>query len=144
MAGQQYKKLKAESQKHILGFLRDDGGVDHRTFFNKHPSIFGAAGSDHRGRCERYFHDTKCRVYSDPEKFKAALQKYCMAAVKTKKQPATQHDSNGSDDSDDDVELVDCGDEVTAFVSLPNPRSKQQPSQQKTVMKKVTGNEKSE
>jgi hypothetical protein len=144
MAGQQYKKLEAESQKHILGFLRDDAGVDHRTFFDKRPSIFGAAGSDHRGRCERYFHDTKRRVYSDPVKFKAALQKYGMAPVKTKKQPATRYDSDGSDDSDDDVELVDCGDEATAFVGSPNPRSKQQPSQQKTVTKKVTGNEKSE
>jgi hypothetical protein len=42
MAGQKKKKLEAKSQKHILRFLWDDGGVDHKLYFNKNPSIFGA------------------------------------------------------------------------------------------------------
>jgi hypothetical protein len=143
MAGQKKKKLEAESQKHILRFLRDDGGCDHKTFFNKSPAIFGAADLEHRGHCEKYFHDTKRRVHSDPVKFKAALRKYNMAPAKKKKQLPKRHDSDGSDDSDDsddDVEEIERGDEPIAFVGLPNPRSKQ-PSQQKTAKKKATGNE---
>jgi hypothetical protein len=139
-----YKKLEGESQKQILRFLRDEGGIDHKTFFNKNPSIFGTADSDHRGRCEKFFHDTKRRVYSDPVKFRALLEKHGMAPNKTKKKAAKRHDSD-DDDSDDDVEEVGPDDEPIAFVGSPNPKSKkQQPaSQPKTAAKKkVTGNEK--
>jgi hypothetical protein len=150
MAGQKKKKLQAESQKLILRFLRDDdGGGDHKTFFNKSPSIFGAVNSDHRGRCEKYFHDTKRRVHSDPVKFKAALRKHgLMAPDKRKTTPAKQHDSDDDDDDDDDddfVEEVDGDGQLTSceFVGSPNPTSKQQPSsQQKTAAKKkATGSE---
>jgi hypothetical protein len=136
-------RRESEAQKDVLRFLRDEEGVDHKTYFDNRQNLFGSLQSEFRAKCDRYFWDTRRRVRSNPEKWKALLAKHGLdnevgkmapkPASKTKK----RHDSD--DDDDDSTEGSGGGEEVKAtscvFVGSPTLKKQQQPSSQKKAAK---------
>jgi hypothetical protein len=138
-----YHKLELESRKLILGFIKDDG-IDHKVFFEKNKDTFGPDKSAHRLRCEKFYHDTKRRVYPDPVKFKQVLVKYGVVKMgkktPSKKKPAKKPAASDSEEEVDEVVESDDEEEEEEeeerssceFVGSPKPKSKaRQPSSTK-------------
>lgn len=142
--------LELESKKLIVRFLRDQGGADHRVFFDKNKDIFGPEKSPHRLRSEKFFIDTKRRVYQDPVKFKKLLvslgvekpaktmpgKKSSSSSSKTTKKRDEKKDSDSDDieEFDEEEERSDDSSEEEskcAFVGSPKPKGKQQPTSAK-------------
>jgi hypothetical protein len=147
---QKYARLEGDAQKHILRFLRDENGANHKLHFDKRQHVFGSEHSPFRVRCNRFYRDTRRRVHSNPEKWKSLLAKHGLdkeeegemarkSATKTKKGRNSDDDDDDDDDSTDGEEVEEVG---CVFVGSPTPKKQQQQSSQKKAAKnKETGND---